>query len=221
MTADSSPEPCSACAIRSAATHAGCALFVGNHQDLARTRHFVDIHYTVDHPLGGLHVGVAGPDDLVDRHVCSRFRRRARQQRARRRRGRIHRRRQSLPPPSPRGARSRADGGRHHHDFAHAGDARRNRIHQHRGRIRAHAAGNINSHPMKRPHHLAQAHPEIVGIGKRFLDGLSCGNAAMRRAASSSARRSAFGSCASASRSSWAETRSVLGVSFTRSKLRV
>ena len=45
----------------------GMRAIVGNHQHLARPRHLVDIGDAIDHPLGGLHVRVAGPDDLVHR----------------------------------------------------------------------------------------------------------------------------------------------------------
>ena len=49
----------------------GMRAVVGDHQHLARSRHLVDIGDAINHPLGGLHVRVAGPDDLVHRRMVS------------------------------------------------------------------------------------------------------------------------------------------------------
>jgi hypothetical protein len=152
---------------------------VGDDEDLARTRHFVDIHYTVDHALGGLHVGVTGPDNFVDRRdTRSSIGKRGDRVRtadaikfvdAGNRRG-----------GHDLGPRTIGRGRRDHHDFAYPGDARRNRIHQHRGRIRAHPARDIDADAVKRAHHLTEAHPETVSVREGFLDGLlmKCGDAA-------------------------------------------
>ena len=146
----------------------GMRAVVGNHQHLARSRHLVDIGDAVNHPLGGLHVRVAGPDDLVHRLDGLRA--------VRERRDRM-RSADAVEFVDSRNFRSRQHGEplalrrrrRDHHDFGDARDLGGNRIHQHRRRIRAEPARHVNPDAAHRLHHLPQPHPGLVAIDERFL----------------------------------------------------
>ena len=78
---------------------------------------------------------------------------------------------------------------RDHHDFARPGDLRRNRVHQDRGRIRAHPAGDVDADALERADHLAEAHAVAVAIVEGLLERVAM-ELRDTRAASSSARRS-------------------------------
>ena len=122
---------------------------VGQHDDLGRAGDRVDADAAEHLPLGLGDIGVARPDDAIDRRDAG---------------GAIGQRRNRLRAADPidlrhagaprRGQHQRvqhAIRARHAHgDARHAGDARRDRVHQHRGRIGRLAARHIQADRIQR-----------------------------------------------------------------------
>ena len=122
----------------------GVAGAVGDDKHFRGAGDHVDADLAEHQPLGGGDIGVAGADDLRDRRDG---------------RGAVGQRRHRLRAADAVDLRDAAEPGgrqhqrielaagrRHHHDHAlDAGDLRRHRVHQHRGRIGGGAAGNIET----------------------------------------------------------------------------
>ena len=70
-----------------------------------------------------------------------------------------------------------------HDDLSHAGHLGGHGIHQHRGWIRRLAAGNVNPHPVQRPHHLSEEDVLLFGgePGLRLLLAVESGDALRRQ----------------------------------------
>ena len=129
---------CSAWATRSAAIHSARPR-AGDDDDLGRAGVEIDGAVGRDARLGGRDVAVAGPDDLVDARQSIRCRRRARRSHVRRRPGTG-----CVTPASSAAAITAGSGrGQTDDDFAHAGDARRDRGHQQRRGQRKPAARHV------------------------------------------------------------------------------
>ena len=150
---------CSACAIRSAAIHAGVA-GGRDHRDLARAGKEIDRAVGRDQRLGGGDVGVAGADDLVDARNGRRCRRRAPRSHARRRSG------TSGDTPASSAANMTVGSGRGQTAITspHAGDARRNRGHQQRRRQRIASARNVAADAIERRDALRDANARASAL---------------------------------------------------------
>ena len=152
---------------------------IGQHQNLTRAGNHVDPNLAENAPLGRSHVSIAWPGNLV--HLGDRLR-----SESQRCNGLRATNRENLRDTSHVGSRqyqgvaltrrgSRPTGRsrcRYHHDnFRHARDMRRNGVHQHRGRIRGLAAGDIDADPIQRSDLLAQ----ITAIGVTKAPALAAG----------------------------------------------
>ena len=140
----------------------GMAGLVGEDQHLGGPGDHVDADLAEDEPLGGRHIGVAGPDDLGDRRDG---------------RGAVGERRHRLGAADAvdlvdagklrrrqHQRRQLAAGRRHHHDQArHAGHLGGHRVHQHRRRIGGGAARDIEADRLDRGPARAELDPERVG----------------------------------------------------------
>ena len=117
---------------------------VGDHQDLRGAGDHVDPHLAEHRPLGGGHVDVAGPDDLVDPgHRLGAI------GQGRHRLGAAHGEHPVHPGQVGRGQHQlveHAVRGRHHHDdLAHPGHVGGNGVHQHRGGVGRLAPRNVDA----------------------------------------------------------------------------
>ena len=140
---------CSACASRSAAIQEALPLSSAIDQHFGGTGDHVDADLAEHQPLGGGDIGIAGPDDLGDRrNRCGAIGERGHRLRAAdaidfadatKLRGGEH---QRIELTSGRR--------HHHHQPRNAGDCRRHRVHQHRGRVRRGAAGNVEADRLDR-----------------------------------------------------------------------
>ena len=154
---------CSACEKRSIATQSGLRARVGDHQDLRGAGDHVDADGAEHAALGRGDVRVAGAADLVDGRASSPCRRRARRSPARRRSRTRASRRRDARPRAPADCARRPGVGTTMTISAHAGDVRRNHVHQHRRRIRRLAAGHVDADAVERRHLLA----ELAAVGLR------------------------------------------------------
>ena len=140
--------------------------FIGEHQDLTGACDHVDVHNAVEQLLGGGDKDVAGADDLV--HLRDLL-------------GPVGKRCNGLCAAGEEDPVHAADssgnedilvrgavlaGGRDHDDLPHPSDLGRDGIHQHARRIGCRAAGNVQSHPGKAAHTLAEDHAVRLCIGK-------------------------------------------------------
>ena len=139
----------------------GVVAAIGHHQDLRRAGDHVDADPAEDPALGRRDIGVAGPDDLVDR---------------RDRRGAVGQRRDRLRAADPVDFVDPAQARRrqhqrvehpvrrrhHHHQPLDPGDLGRDRVHQHRGRVGGGAARHVK--PGARQRSPAHAEPHAAGI---------------------------------------------------------
>ena len=137
---------------------------LGDDHDLGGARDHVDADPAEHLPLGLGDVGVAGADDLVDRGDGG---------------GAVGQRRHGLRAADPvdlvdagdrgGGEHQRVDGpvGRrdHHDDAADAGDAGRDRVHQHRAGIGRRAARDVEPDRVERAPAQAQPHAGLVDPG--------------------------------------------------------
>ena len=142
---------------------------IRNDQDFRRTGHHVDADNAEDAALGGRHIGVARPDDLV--YLRDRFRAVCqRPDRLRTADG------EHTIDPGQAGRRQHqrillAARGRHDHDqFLDARHLGRHRVHQHRRRISRLAPRHIEADAVERGNHLAEHRPVGFGIGPALLD---------------------------------------------------
>lgn len=138
---------------------------VGDDQDFRRPGDHVDSDRAENLPLGLGDIGVAGAGDFIDR----RHARRSVGKRGNRLRSadtvnfthaRDIRRRQN------RGIDLSLGRGHRHRHARHPGDARRNRIHQHRTRISRQAARNINAYGIHRRPSRAERHALLIDIAE-------------------------------------------------------
>ncbi len=145
----------------------GVGLAVADDQDLRRAGDHVDADGAEHQPLGGGDVDVARADDLVDRgHGLGAVGERRDRLRAADREHAVHagdvgRREHQLVE---RAARRRHD----HDQLGHAGDDRRDRVHQHRRRIRRLAAGHVQPDAVERADLLAEHGAVGLGVAPAF-----------------------------------------------------
>jgi len=114
------------------------------------------------------------------------------------------------------GVRARGARRRDHDHLAHAGNAGRDGVHQHRGRIGRVPARYVEADTMQRGHRLAELQARRVAIAPTARH-LTPWKAAMRRAAKRSARNAPGDTARMASWISSALTRNCAGLSVTRS----
>ena len=98
---------CSACDKKIGGDPIGVVVAIGDDQDLGRAGDHVDADPAEDAPLGRGDIGVAGPDDLVDRRRSSRCHRRAPRPPGRRRSDRFRRCRPAGRRRAPAGSTGR------------------------------------------------------------------------------------------------------------------
>ncbi len=140
----------------------GIGAAVGDHQDLRGPGNHVDAYLAEHRPLGGGHVDVARPHDLVDpRHALGAVGQRRHRLGAADGEdmidaGQVGRRQHQLV--------EHAIGSRHHHDdLAHTRHMGRDGVHQYRRGIGRLAAGHIDASPVEGRHLLTQH--AAVGLG--------------------------------------------------------
>ncbi len=138
-TTTSEPSPCSAWASRSSASGSRSASAGDDQREVARPGEAVDADRVGDLALGLLDPQRAGPDDHVDARHRSRCRTPARRPPARRPSGRPRRPRTARQAPRITGC-----GGRDDDDLVDPGDARGDRAHDDRRRIRVAPAGGVD-----------------------------------------------------------------------------